>query len=300
MNQNSRLIRVKKIAIVGVGLIGGSLGMACKKNGFQGEIIGYGRSEEKLRLAVDLGAIDSYQTDMSSGWEDVDLIILATPVGLISSFLKTIAPYLKKGAIVSDVGSTKENIIKAAEKILSSDKYFVGAHPIAGTEKSGVTAAFPELYKGAKCIITPTPQTNPQSLEVVKTLWQTVGSDVILMDAPAHDFTLAAVSHLPHIVAYSLVNTILDMENEQRPLISLSGGGFRDYTRIAASDPVMWRDICLANRDNLCKLIEVYQKQLEKIKILIKNEDFDNLLQEFQRAREGKLCGNKMPKEDIG
>ncbi len=277
-----------KLAILGVGLIGGSLGMACKERGFGGQIIGYGRSEERLRLALRLGAIDSYQTDLTRGWEEIDLVVLTTPVAQIIPLLEKIAPCLKSGTIVTDVGSTKAALVQAAEQILGMDKFFVGGHPIAGTERSGVEAAFPALFEKAKCILTPTPATNTCALQTVQKLWQKLGSEVLLMDAQEHDYALAAVSHLPHIVAYSLVNTVLGLENSRQTLLSLSGGGFRDFTRIAASDPAMWRDICLANRDNLCSVIDSFQEQLAKMKTLIQHGESEKLFQEFQCAKKVK------------
>ncbi len=277
-----------KLAIIGVGLIGGSLGMACKERGFGGQIIGYGRSEERLRLAVRLGAIDSYQTDLTRGWEEIELVVLATPVAQIIPILERIAPCLKSGTIVTDVGSTKAGLVQSAEQILGPDKFFVGGHPIAGREKSGVGAASPTLFESAKCILTPTPTTNTCALQTVQKLWQELGSKVVLMDAQEHDYALAAVSHLPHIVAYSLVNTVLGLENSRQTLLSLYGGGFRDFTRIAASDPAMWRDICLANRDNLCEVISRFQEQLAKIKTLIQQGEGEKLLQKFQCAKKVK------------
>ena len=278
----------KNLAIVGVGLIGGSLGMACKKRSLGWKITGYGRSRRRLELAMDLGAIDEYRTDLSSGWEEIDLVVLATPVGRIIPILEHIAPFLKPRTIVSDVGSTKSKLVSAAEAILGADKYFVGAHPIAGTENSGVEAAFPALFEGAKCIITPTSNTHLPALRLVQKLWREVGSTVINMDAQEHDYALAAVSHLPHVVAYSLVNTVLIQDNARRKLLSLYGGGFRDFTRIAASDPTMWRDICLANAENLCRVIDSFQQQLEKTKELIRQGKAEELFREFECAQKIK------------
>lgn len=280
---------LKKIAIIGVGLIGGSLGMVLKEAAISAQIIGYGRSEEKLQKAVSLKAIDKFYTDFNQGWQEIDLVILATPVGKIIPILKQLAPFLKSGAIVSDVGSTKRDLVHQAEQILGSDKYFVGAHPIAGTEKSGVEAAFPSLFQNANCIITPTAKTNVAALQTIKSIWEIAGSRIVIMDADKHDYALAAVSHLPHIAAYALVNTVIKLENEKQPLMSLSGGGFRDYTRIAASDPLMWRDICLSNKEYLCQVIDEFQNQLSKLKELIKQGDSNSLLEELQLANTRKI-----------
>ncbi len=285
MNDLSDFKPINKVAVFGVGLIGGSFGMAYKKSELGGQVVGYGRSEEKLRLAVELGAIDSYQLNFTQGWENVDLLLMATPVSKTIALLQRIAHYLKGGTIVTDAGSTKGGLIGAAEKILAPDKFFVGGHPIAGTEKSGVAAAFPTLFKDAKCILTPTKNTNPAALRLVGDIWRKLGSQVVQMPADKHDFALAAVSHLPHVIAYSLVNTIITLESEQQPLFSISGGGLRDFSRIAASDPSMWLDIFMDNKDYVCKAIDIFQGQITRIKTLLQQNDSETLLLELQKAQ---------------
>jgi prephenate dehydrogenase len=197
------------------------------------------------------------------------------------------APALSKEAVITDVGSVKGSLVARLEKILPAGR-FVGAHPIAGKEKTGVDAASPELFIGARCILTPSEKTNPSALESVKSVWEATGSKLILMDPLQHDQILAAVSHLPHMIAYALVNTVLDTRVQGQEVLSYSAGGFRDFTRIAASSPEMWRDICLLNRDSILSVIGEYEKTLSRLKDLVRQSDGKSLEKEFERAKQAR------------
>ena len=261
-----------RMVIVGVGLIGGSLAMGGREKGIVKEIIGFGRGAANLREAVRLKVIDNYTHDISKAVKDADLIVIATPVGSFERCIRQMMPVLKQGAIVTDVGSVKGRLVSRIEGLLPKGVFFVGGHPIAGKEKSGVKAATPRLFEGTRCILTPTSKTNPTALKEISALWKAVGAEVVLMDPMLHDKALGAVSHLPHIAAYSLVNTVAEIKEKGDDFISFSGGGFKDFTRISESSPEMWRDIFLYNRENVIAMINHYQKNLNKIKNILKME----------------------------
>lgn len=273
------------MVIVGVGLIGGSLAMAGRKNGLVKEIIGVGRGAANLKEAVKLNVIDSFAFDISEAVKDADLIVLATPVGGFEGLVKQMRHKLNKGAIITDAGSVKGRMVSRIERLLPRGTYFVAGHPIAGKEKSGVKAATHRLFEGTKCILTPTKKTDASALKKVKALWKAVGAEVVLMDPMLHDKVLGAVSHLPHAAAYSIVNTVAEIKKDGNNFIAFSGGGFKDFTRIAASSPEMWRDIFLSNRENLVSIISRYQKNLEKLKKYIKDKDSKKLIKELEKAK---------------
>jgi len=273
------------MVIVGVGLIGGSLAMAGRKNGLVKEIIGVGRGAANLKEAVKLNVIDSFAFDISEAVKDADLIVLATPVGGFEGLVKQMRHKLNKGAIITDAGSVKGRMVSRIERLLPRGTYFVAGHPIAGKEKSGVKAATHRLFEGTKCILTPTKKTDASALKKVKALWRAVGAEVVLMDPMLHDKVLGAVSHLPHVAAYSIVNTVAEIKKDGNNFIAFSGGGFKDFTRIAASSPEMWRDIFLSNRENLVSIISRYQKNLEKLKKYIKDKDSKKLIKELEKAK---------------
>jgi prephenate dehydrogenase len=278
----------KQMTIVGVGLIGGSLGMICKQQGLVETVIGTGRRVENLEQAVALRAIDRYSTELAEAASGSDLLVLATPVDTFEDALKICGPELARGAVVTDVGSVKGRLVSRMEALVREDTAVVGAHPIAGKEKSGVAAATIDLFRGARCILTPTSRTNPTALAKIRRLWEETGAVITEMDPGLHDQVLGAVSHLPHIVAYALVNAIASIEESQTPdvdLQALSGGGYRDTTRIAASSPEMWRDICLWNRDNLVAQIDEYMSCLDRFRGLIKSGDSEGLFREMDRAK---------------
>lgn len=278
-------LHFNKVAIIGVGLIGGSLALALKKKNLASSFVGVGRGIENLEAALRLGIIGSFTQDIAEGVKDADLVVIAVPVLKIAGTIKKAAPCLKKGSIVTDVGSVKAAVIEAVEPIIPKGVHFVPGHPIAGTENSGAEAAFPGLFIDRKCILTPTTKTDPEALEKIKSMWQEAGSKVVLMDAKTHDSILAAISHLPHMIAYTLVNTVADIEKAGVDALSYSAGGFKDFTRIASSSPEMWSDICALNKDPIVQMIDNFQKRLEVLKNLIEAGDVEGLKKDFERAK---------------
>ncbi len=277
---------INRLAIIGVGLIGGSLALALRRQGMVGEVVGIGRGEANLRRGVELGVIDRYSLDPCEGVRGADLIFIATPVCTIAGIIARIAPFLSPGAIVTDGGSVKEEIVAASEPLMPSGTFFVGGHPIAGTEHSGVEAAFADLYENRRCILTPTPQTDPTALALVSRIWEAVGSQVVLMDVHKHDRVLAAISHLPHMVAYSLVNAVGGYDRFDESILRYSAGGFRDFTRIASSDPVMWRDIALMNREALLEMMDFFADSLSHLRRLVAAGESDGLERFFADSKE--------------
>ena len=277
---------INRLAIIGVGLIGGSLARVLREKGEVGEIVGIGRGAANLQRAVELGVIDRYDHDLATGVAGADLVFIATPVCTIASITEAIAPFLVPGAIVTDGGSVKEEIVAACEPHMPAGRHFVGGHPIAGTEKSGVDASFSTLYKGKRCILTPTPATDARALEKVSAMWQLAGSEVVLMDPVKHDKVVAAISHLPHMVAYSLVNSVGDYEGCDENILKYSAGGFRDFTRIASSDPVMWRDIALQNRSAVLEMMDFFAAHYGELRRLVAAADGPGLENFFDRSRQ--------------
>jgi prephenate dehydrogenase len=259
-------MKLNRVAIIGVGLIGASFGLALKERGLADEIYGFGRNEDNLKKAKARGIIDAYSTDITKVCDSADLVVLATPVGVFVEIAREISPFLKKGSIVIDVGSVKGRLVYELESIMPEGVHYVGTHPIAGSDKSGIEYARPDLFKDARCIITPTEKTDPESLSFILELWKDFGCNVELIDPMKHDEVYGAVSHLPHIIAYCLVNTIGQIDSEY---IRYAGQGFKDTTRIALSSPELWRDIVVYNRDNLLKLLEVFEKNIEELKRLL-------------------------------
>ncbi len=281
-------VHFKQVAIIGVGLIGGSLGMVLRRKALADRVVGIGRRVENLKTAVALGAIDQYVVDPQEGVRRADLVILATPVDTYERHLHEWAHCLAPGTIVSDVGSVKGTLVERSEATMPADVHFVGAHPIAGKEKTGVAAGSDQLFEGARCILTPTQRTNPEVLDRIRRLWEETGSIVLTMDPHLHDQILGAVSHLPHVVAFALVNTLAELRDQEVPALDLSGhsgGGLRDTTRIAASSPEMWRDIFLWNRDNVVSYIDRYVRALEELKQLIKVGDGAGIEKLLERAK---------------
>ena len=281
-------VHFTQATIIGVGLIGGSLGMILRRKGLASHVVGVGRRIENLKTAVNLGAIDRYVVDPKDGVKDADLVVLATPVDTYNRHLKEWASCLKPGAIVTDVGSVKGQLVEQTEQAMPSGVHFVGAHPIAGKEKTGVAAGSEQLFTGARCILTPTKQTNQHALEQVRTMWRETGSIVLTMDPHLHDKILGAVSHLPHVAAFALMNALIEIR-AQIPALDLaghSGGGLRDTTRIAASSPEMWRDIFLWNRENIEVFIEAFERSLGELKQLIRTGDAAGIEKVLERAKQ--------------
>jgi prephenate dehydrogenase len=276
---------INRLAVIGVGLIGGSLARALREKGAVGEIVGIGRGVANLQRAVELGVIDRYEHNLLAGVADADMVFIATPVCTIADIVAEISPALAVGAVVTDGGSVKAEITRRCDELLSGRSYFVGGHPIAGTENSGVDASFSTLYKGKLCIITPTAATDSRALEKVTRMWQVAGSEVVMMDPGKHDKVVAAISHLPHMVAYSLVIAVGDYDGCNENILKYSAGGFRDFTRIASSDPVMWRDIALQNRTALLEMMDFYASIHARLRTLIETSDADGLEKFFESSR---------------
>jgi prephenate dehydrogenase len=281
-------LHFRQAAIIGVGLIGGSLGMILRRKGLASSVVGVGRRIENLKTAVKLGAIDHYVVDAKDGVKDADVVILATPVDTYERHLEEWASCLKPGSIVSDVGSVKGELVEQCERRMPAGVHFVGAHPIAGKEKTGVAAGSEDLFTGMRCILTPTNQTNREALARVRTMWQEAGSTVLTMDPHLHDKILGAVSHLPHVAAFALMGALIDIRTEipSLDLAGHSGGGLRDTTRIAASSPEMWRDIFLWNRENVVAFIEAYERALAELKQLIRAGDAAGIEKALERAKQ--------------
>jgi prephenate dehydrogenase len=280
----------EKMTIIGVGLLGASLAKACRKYNLVEEISGFGRNRENLAKARSLGVIDHSPENLAEAVKDADLIVLCTPVSTIVPLIKSLLPHLKTGAVITDVGSVKGSLVHEADNLMPEGIFFVGSHPIAGGEKSGLQASREDLYLDAKCILTPTPKTDAQALEKVGALWESVGMGTCMLDADEHDFVFGAVSHLPHIVAYALMNTLGALRTQQNhEVTAYSGAGLRDITRIASGDPVMWRDICLSNQTHSLDLIDKFQETLSKIRDGIEKKDGQALEEAFAAANKYRL-----------
>ena len=275
---------IQKLVIFGVGLIGGSFALALKKANFVNEIVGVGRSAENLEFALTQGIIDKAAADSRSALADADLVLLAMPLGQLGGVISQIAPLLMPHTVVTDTASTKEKVITLAQQHLKHIRNFVPGHPIAGAEKSGATAARADLFHDKKTILTPLTDTALEAIALVTRAWQACGAQVSTLSPQAHDELLAAVSHLPHVLAFALVDYIASRADAPQ-LFTLAAGGFRDFTRIAASNPEMWRDICLANRDALLAEMDAYRGQLSRIRTALSDGDGDALLEVFSRSR---------------
>ncbi len=271
-----------RITILGVGLIGASFALALKKNRLCSAITGYGRNSGNLLRAKEMNIIDSFETDPAAACKEADLIMLSTPVGSFAKLAKMIGPVLKNGAILTDVGSVKGAPAREIEKILPKNVYYIGGHPIAGSDRSGIASADPELFMDAKCIITPTENSHPAAVEKIKDLWKALGSHIVSLRPEEHDRIYAAVSHLPHMIAYAMVNAVAGID---RSYLDFCGKGFMDSTRIAGSSEELWNDICIMNRDNLVETIAVFQKNLDIMARYLKAGDSNSLKAEFRKAR---------------
>lgn len=279
---------IDKLVIIGVGLIGGSFALALRAAGAVREVVGVGRSAGNLEEALRLGVIDRIATDAATAVLDADLVVLAVPVGQMAAVMASIAPHLPARTIVTDAGSTKCDVAALARQYLPGHlARFVPAHPIAGAEKSGAAAASAELYLRRNVVVTPLPETDPAAVRTVSALWQSCGATVREMTSQAHDEVFAAVSHLPHLLAFALVEDIASRSNSEE-LFSYAASGFRDFTRIAGSSPEMWRDICLANRTALLKELEVYQAQLDRLRAMLEQADGKALEQVFNHASQAR------------
>ena len=274
---------INKITIVGVGLIGGSLAKALKEKNLAKTVFGYGRDRSRLEEAKKLNIIDDYSTQIEEAVNHADIIVIATPVGTFRNIFSEVKPLIVDDVIISDVGSTKTNIVDIAKEILGDkSQCFVPAHPIAGKEKSGFEASDGNLYIGKKVIITPIEDNSSESIQVIESMWKNVGAEVDFMSPQSHDDLLGMTSHLPHMLAFSLVNYLVD----QNPSASIyAGGGFKDFSRIASGDAVMWRDICLQNKDKIITHLRGYQSIVEELIDAIDQEERDKLELLFATAK---------------
>ncbi len=282
-----------RVALIGVGLIGASLGLVMKREGLAGRVVGCARTQATLDKALELCIVDEATTDPAAAVIEADLVMLCTPVGAFAKTAATMAKHLKPGAIVSDVGSVKQAVIADLLPFLPKSVHLVPGHPIAGTEHSGPEAGSADLFKGRWCILTPLQETDAGAVKKLTTLWTRAGMEVEAMDAEHHDMVLAVTSHLPHLIAYTIVGTAFDLEETIMPeVFKFAAGGFRDFTRIAASDPVMWRDIFLKNGDAVLDLLACFTKDLDTIKRAIHRGDsktLENLFMRTRKIRKGVL-----------
>jgi len=278
---------LNKLVIIGVGLIGGSFALALRKAGLVKHITGIGRSAANMQRAIELGVIDEIASDTAAALHNADLVFLAMPVGQTAATMEHIAPHLHAHTIITDAGSTKQDVVTAARHYLplQNRHHFVPGHPIAGAEHSGVQAAQADLYTHKHVILTPLPETGAQAVERVQQLWQACGANVSLMPADEHDQVLAATSHLPHLLAFTLMSHLNHSTSHPENLLRFAGSGFRDFTRIASSSPEMWRDICLANREALLEQIKAYQNELNSLREMLEKHDGEGLGQAFSQAR---------------
>lgn len=278
-------LMIDRLVIIGVGLIGGSLARALKKAGACREVIGSARQLGSLQKAQALGVIDRYEADAGVAVQGADRVVLAVPVGAMESVLRQIAGHLAPSAVITDTGSTKQNVVDAARRVFGDvPPNFVPGHPIAGTEKNGVEASFAELFQGRRVVLTPLPETSAEAVAKVRRMWEGAGATVVEMDVRRHDKVLAGCSHLPHLLAYMLVDSLGRLD-EREDVFRLAAGGFRDFTRIAASDPVMWRDICLANREAIVRMLEHFTDDLQHLTRDIAHADGARLLTTFTCAK---------------
>ena len=278
-------MQIDKLAIIGVGLIGGSLARALKRSDACKIISGYGRSKENLQAAVDLGVIDEYSDDLQEVIKNANIIVIGSPLSTYPDLLRKIADCTESDAIITDVGSVKGSVVSAARSILGERAgSFIPGHPIAGTEQSGVRASFAELFENHLVILTPMEENSPADIQLVSDMWKQCGASVVELPVDYHDQVLAATSHLPHVLAYALVDTLAGM-GEQEDIFRFSAGGFRDFTRIASSNPGMWTDICLANELNLLDMIEEFKIHLDEIAELLNNQDKQGLEQLFNKVK---------------
>jgi len=281
-------LRINKLVVIGVGLIGGSFALALKKARMVNEVVGVGRSRKNLQLALKLGVIDKAETDAARAVADADLVLVGAPVGQMPGIFARIAPALPKHAVVTDAGSTKQDVIAAARRHLGAHfAQFVPAHPIAGTEHSGAGAAFPELFRDRNLILLPQKETKAAAVRLVRAAWLACGARIVRLEAAEHDEIFGAVSHLPHVVAFALVNQ-LGQRRDAKRLLGFSGGGLRDTVRIAGSSPEMWRDICIANRAALVPLIDGYISELEASRAALVAGDGESLEQMFSAAQKAR------------
>ena len=295
----------KKVCIIGCGLIGSSLARAIKKYNLSEKIVSSNRSDIVNKKVLELKIVDNSSSDTQKMVNDSDLIIIATPLSSYENVILKIKNSLKNGMILTDVGSVKERVISLVEKAIPKDVSWIPSHPIAGTEESGPEAGFSELFKNRWCILTPSKKAKEKDINTLKSFWKKIGSKVDIMDAKQHDYILSITSHIPHLVAYNIVTTSINIQDEkQSAIVKYSAGGLRDFTRIAASNPIMWRDIFIQNKKNTSKEIEKFIANLEDLKNAIENEDGKKLEEIFIKTKKIRKeiikAGQDVSKPDFG
>ncbi len=279
---------IQRLTIIGVGLIGGSLARALKAAGYCAEVVGCGRNADALRRGVELGVIDRFETDIPAALKGADMVVLAAPVGSMQSLFAQVVPHLEEGAILTDVGSTKGSVVSAAQVACAQvPNRFVPGHPIAGSERSGVEAADAGLYQNRRVILTPLAHTAPDAVEKVEAMWAAAGALVESMGVEHHDQVLAATSHLPHLLAYALVDALAELDDKAE-VFRYAAGGFRDFTRIASSDPQMWHDICMHNSEALLGVLRHFSQHLERLATAVEQGDGAAVLETFARAKRAR------------
>ncbi|WP_114285176.1 prephenate/arogenate dehydrogenase family protein [Candidatus Halocynthiibacter alkanivorans] len=276
----------QRVALIGLGLIAGSMARAMQRGGLAGEITGYARSAETRTTAADIGLVDRVCDSAAEAVKDADLVVLAVPVGVMGAVAAEISAHLKPGATVTDVGSVKRAVIETVSPHIPDGVHFVPAHPLAGTEHSGPEAGFAELYDNRWCLIVPVEGTEPQAVARLRSLWEAMGANVDEMDADHHDLVLAVTSHTPHLIAYTMVGVADDLRRvTDSEVIKYSAAGFRDFTRIAASDPTMWRDVFLTNKDATLEILGRFTEELFALQRAIRTGDGDHLFDYFTHTR---------------
>ena len=295
----------KKVCIIGCGLIGSSLARAIKKNNLAEKIVSSNRSDAVNKKVIELKIVDDSSSDTKKMADGSDLVVIATPLSSYEDVISKIKNSLKDGVILTDVGSVKENIINLIEKNIPESISWIPSHPIAGTEESGPEAGFSELFQNRWCILTPSKKAKEKDINLLQTFWEKVGSKVDIMQAKQHDYILSITSHIPHLIAYNIVNTSLNIQDEEKStIVKYSAGGLRDFTRIAASNPIMWRDVFIQNKKNTSKMIDKFIENLEDLKKAIESEDGKKLEQIFTKTKKIRKdivkAGQDVEKPDFG
>jgi len=295
----------KKICIIGCGLIGSSLARAIKKNNLAEKIVSSNRSDAVNKKVIELKIVDDSSSDTKKMVDGSDLVVIATPLSSYEDVISKIKNSLKNRVILTDVGSVKENILNLVEKNIPENISWIPSHPIAGTEESGPEAGFSSLFQNRWCILTPSKKAKEKDINLLQTFWEKVGSKVDIMEAKQHDYILSITSHIPHLIAYNIVNTSLNIQDEKEStIVKYSAGGLRDFTRIAASNPIMWRDIFIQNKKNTSKMIDKFIENLEDLKQAIESEDGKKLEQIFTKTKKIRKdivkAGQDVEKPDFG
>ncbi len=295
----------KKICIIGCGLIGSSIARAIRKKKLSSKIVSSNRSDLVNKKVIELKIVDDSNSDTKKMVEGSDLIIIATPLSSYENVILKIKDSLKSGSILTDVGSVKEHVIGLIEKNVPKNVSWISSHPIAGTEESGPEAGFSELFENKWCILTPSKKTNDKDIKILENFWKKIGSKVDIMDTKQHDYILSITSHIPHLIAYNIVNTTLKAQDKKESdVVKYSAGGLRDFTRIAASNPIMWRDVFIQNKKNTSNMIDNFIKNLEDLKKAIENEDGKKLEEIFTKTKKIRKeivkAGQDVGKPDFG